>query len=131
MTWSFKSGDRVRVGGGFFGAFVVGTLVAQRRKFGRPSWSVRLERRFLFRSEINAFESTLAPLVPNRDWMVPGQAVVITWRPMRGATGTLLRRARLLWKRVWLVKLDQSFGGLRRTRIADEFLLPKSNDPSS
>lgn len=127
--WKFRPGDRVRVGVGFFGTYDFGTLVASGTKFGRPSWTVRLDKPFLFRRELNVLESNLAPLPSGREWLRPGYRVVIVARPLRGITAELIRPVRLLWRRAWLVQLDRPLGGMRRTRVAEELLLPEELDP--
>lgn len=109
----------------------VGTLIAPRTKRWRPGWTVELDQKVLLWQRIHVLESSLAPIAGRRLDLAAGQRVVITAQPMRGATGTLLRRTRLVWRRAWLVKLDEPFGGLKRTRIADEALLPEGMQPSS
>lgn len=127
MIRTLNSGDRVRIGTGFFWVDIVGTLVKRGRRWGLARWKVRLDRRFLFRRFINVRESVLVPLPASRDWLVPGQRVMVTARLMRGTKGALVRPARLLnGKRGWLVKLDHPFSGLKRTRVAEAALLPES-----
>ena len=125
IRWTFKPGDRVRLGTGFFWIEIVGTLVRRGSRRGLVRWEVRLDRRFLFWRVVNVRESVLVPLPAHRDWLVSGGRVIVTARLMRGLTGTLVRPARLInGRRGWLIKLDQPFGGLKRTRLAEPAFLP-------
>ncbi len=55
-----------------------------------------------------------------------GQRVVVLASPFYGVTGTLIRPARLLWKRAWLVELDTAPRRftVRKTRIVRSALAP-------
>ena len=52
--------------------------------------------------------------------------MIVLASPFYGVTGTLIRPARLLWKRAWLVELDTAPRRLtvRKTRIVESALAP-------
>jgi len=57
-----------------------------------------------------------------------GQRVTFANAMLRGVMGTLERPAHLLWKRAWMVRIDGSGLGMRRTRVTERALVPLDDD---
>ncbi len=103
---------------------VRGTLLRPSKRLF-PGWIVKLDEPSLGRREGFFWEAGLMPEPPShRDWLTPGQRVLITMTlRLRGRTGVLVRQIRLpSLRRGWVVRLDGP--NERAVRIAEFALVP-------
>lgn len=125
MKVAFSRGQHVRIRGLPYSGRT-GVLLDPGRRLGRPGWNVLLDAHSgRPKKGIYVWESALAPSTEFQSSLCAGQRVILTCRMLEGHTGVLIRPAHLLWKRAWLVELDDRPGGIARTRVAERALMPK------
>lgn len=114
----FQIGDRVRVNS-WLGSKRSGVIVGERNQLGQFLWEIRLDTPRGKRTTILVPAPSIQGIgVPTR--LRAGDSVVVIAGVLRNHTGTLVRPARLLWKKAWLVDLDTRHLG--RTRITERLL---------
>ena len=116
-------GERVRITGMTARGYT-GTVVRQTKVLGQLRFVVALDSPFLGRKELTVSWRRLAPLSRDAQRFTVGQRVTFANRLFQGLSGTLIRPSRLLWKRAWLVQMDGSGRGIRRTRVTERALVP-------
>lgn len=114
----FQVGDQVRINS-LAAPGRTGRIVGETRRFGQFRWIVRLDQPMGPLSTIRVPAASLDGIdVPER--LQPGDRVVVIAGVLRNQTGTLVRPARLLWKKAWLVKFDA--GGVGSSRVTERLL---------
>jgi hypothetical protein len=103
-----RPGDQVRMFA--WGRRRIGKLIEPKRGVGYRGWILKLDQPQ--GKEIRSREYRLRPYVPaDTSWLRPGRRVQIMAGLLFGRTGILIRPARLLWYRAWLLRLDQPIPG--------------------
>jgi hypothetical protein len=100
-----------------------GTVLEELTVLGQKRFRIVLDRPFMGRDQLIVPWRRLTSQAKASDEFEAGDRVTFANRLLRGWTGTLVRPTHLLWKRAWLVQMDGSGVGIKRTRVTERALV--------